>query len=61
MGLQSNVLEMIVECHNERKLISDLGIQDEESGLYPFMSVASQSNYGLDTVYMLAMKHPHLL
>jgi hypothetical protein len=42
-GLQSNVLEIVMglEFHGEKKLILELGIQDEESDLYSFIPVVS--------------------
>jgi hypothetical protein len=41
--------------------VLELEIEDETSGLLPFMYGASLGNCGLDVVYELAMKLPDLL
>jgi hypothetical protein len=56
-------LEMIKSASvNDVVFVSELEIEDETSGLLPFMYGASLGNCGLDVVYELAMEiSPSLL
>ena len=54
-----DALETILVFH-ETQLVDEIGEEDEESGLLPFMYAASLAKCRLDVVYQLAIHHPHL-
>ncbi len=61
-GLDFDALEMIKSVSGNNIFVSELEIEDETSGLLPFMYGASLGNCGLDVVYELAMEmSPSLL
>jgi hypothetical protein len=61
-GLNCDALGMIMSASsNDMVFVSELEIEDEASGLLPFMYGASLENCKLDVLYELAMRRPDLL
>lgn len=60
-GVKYNDLECLLALQGGHWTDLDLCTRDESSGLLPFMVAAATQGCGLDSVYMLAMRYPHLI
>ena len=64
LGVEYGVLEKIIGASDVEvgnRLVLAFERKDEESGLIPFMRAALLQQCTLDTVYRLAMRHPHFV